>query len=152
LPFSLLSILPTKLVVVYLTSTDLTTKQNLDMLTTIATANTNIQSLALDSSCVKGEADEVIVGVCYMVNMLVFSGGGGTVEGRARVMYSALISSNTLVDCNVMCGGIATENMLEKYPSADTLLNIRTRCYFLSCFRHRLEQRRFCLDMILGDP
>ena len=81
MPFSLLSILPTKLVVVYLTSTDLTTKQNLDMLTTIATANTNIQSLALDSSCVKGEADEVIVGVCYMVNMLVFSGGVGQWRG-----------------------------------------------------------------------
>ena len=67
-------------------------------------------------------------------------------------MYSAPINPNTLVDCSAMCCGIATENMLEKYPSADTLLNNRTRCYFLSCFRHRLEQRRFCLDMILGDP
>ena len=77
--------------------------------------------------------------------MLVFSGGGGTVEGRAKVVYSALINSNTLVDCNVMCCGIATKNMLEKYPSADTLLNIRTRCYFLSCFRPGWNKEDFVL-------
>ena len=89
LRFSLLSILQTKLVVVYLTSTDLTTKQNLDMPTTIAKANTNIQSLDLDCSCLKGEAEEVIMGVCYMVNEhagLLWWGWDSGGEGKGRVL------------------------------------------------------------------
>jgi len=133
LPSSLLSNLLTKLVVIDLTSTDLTTKQNVDMLTTIATGNTSIKSMALDCSCLEGVVDEVIVGFCNTVRRLVFCGGGwDSGGGRAGVVYSALINSSTMVDCSVMCCGIATENMLEKYPSADTLLNNRTRCYFLN--------------------
>ena len=133
LPPTLLSNLLTKLKVVDLAHTDLTTHQSLAMLTTLATGNTSIQSLALDCSCLEEVSEQVVVGLCNSVLRLVFCGGGwSSVGGLASVVYHALLHSTTLVDCSAMCCGIATQTMVEKYPTADTLLNNRTRGFFLN--------------------
>jgi len=133
LPPSLLSNLLTMLTVVDLANTDLTSQQSLAMLTSLASGNTRIQSMAMDCSCVEEVGEQVVVGVCNTLVRVVFCGGGWDSNGGvAGVVYSALLSSNTMVDCSVMCCGIATETMIEKYPTADTLLNNKNRGFFLN--------------------
>jgi len=133
LPTSLLNNMLTKLTVVDVTCTDLTANQSLNLLTSIATGNTRVQSLAMDCSCLEEVQDEVVVGVCNTLIRVVFHGGGWESEGgKSGVVYSALMDSTSMVDCSVMCCGIATANMVEKYPSADTFLSNKTRGYFLN--------------------
>eukprot|EP00092_Neocalanus_flemingeri_P019061 GFUD01020649.1.p1 GENE.GFUD01020649.1~~GFUD01020649.1.p1 ORF type:complete len:464 (+),score=152.03 GFUD01020649.1:72-1463(+) len=133
LPPSLLANLLTKLTVADLSYTDLTPQQSLAMLSTLATGNTSMQSLALDCSCVEEVSEQVVVGLCNAVSRLVFIGGGwDRAGGKAGVVYDSLLHSKTMVDCSVMCCGIANSTMSDKYPSADLLLNNRTRGVFLN--------------------
>jgi len=147
LPTSLLTNLLTKLTVVDLSSTGgtetdlmsmqnmdmLTLEQNMDMLTTIATGNTRIHSMALDCSSLEGVPEEVVVGLCNTLSRLVFCGGGWDSAGvMAEVVYSAMMNSTTMVDCSMFCCGIATATMITKYPSADTYFTTKTRGYFLN--------------------
>jgi len=133
LPISLLSKLLTKLTVVDLAHTDITSQQSMAMLTSLASGNTNIKSMAMDCNCVEEVGEQVVMGVCNTLRRLVFCGGGwDSSRGVAGVVYSSLLSSITMVDCSVMCCGIATETMVEKYPTSDTLLNNRNRGIFLN--------------------
>jgi len=133
LPTTLLTNMLTKLFTVDLTCTDLTASQSSSMLTSIATGNARVHSMAMDCSCLEEVLDEVVVGVCNTLSRVVFHGGGWRSEGgKSGVVYSALLDSTSMVDCSVMCCGIATATLVEKYPSADTFLSHKTRGYFLN--------------------
>jgi len=133
LPPSLLSNMLTKLTVVDLSSTDLTPDQSMEVLTSIATGNTNILSMALDCSYVEGVQEQVVVGLCNTLSRLVFCGGGWDSNGgQAQVLYSALLNSTTMKDVSAACCGISTSTISKKYPSAGCLLDNRTRIYFLN--------------------
>jgi len=133
LPTSLFNNMLTRLTTVDLTCTDLTAKQSSSMLTSIATGNARVHSMAMDCSCLEEVQDEVVVGVCNTLSRVVFHGGGWSSEGgKSGVVYSALMDSTSMLDCSVMCCGIATATLVGKYPSADTFLSHKTRGYFLN--------------------
>jgi len=133
LPTTLLNNMLMKLTVVDLSSTDLTDNQNVNLLSSIASGNSRVQSMAMDCSCLEVVQDEVVVGVCNTLSRVVFCGGGWSSDsGKSEVVYSALMDSTSMVDCSVLCCGIATPTMIKKYPTANTFLGNRTRCFFLN--------------------
>jgi len=119
LPPLLLSNLLTKLTAVDLGWTELTADQSVSVLSTLASGNSIVHSLVLDSRCMEHVSDQVVVGLCNTVRRLIVIGGWDAGSETAHVVYDAILHSSSIEDCNLFCSGVPMTRLIKKYPSVN---------------------------------